>query len=448
MRPKAPPIDAGSWLNPTPSTPLDGRLQGRVTALLFFSSFCEASSSRISELVEVRDRLPGLEVIGIHTPRYAHERSEDLVRSQLERHRIDFDVIHDPEAELWGRYNPGGWPSTMLIDGHGRAVGACRGLDDLEPLAEAAAFALARQGPTATPHRSPSAPIEIDERHPLLWPSGLCTFADGRVGVVDGADRALILRFDGNHRRALVDQIVAGLDRPSKIARWGENSIAMSLPTTGAVIGIDLDRPDPIVLAEELGRPQGLTTDLDGSVVVCDAGDDQLVRITEDGALGVIAGTGFTGLVDGPAAAAELAQPVAVTRTAHGLVFCDAGSNNLRLLTDKGRVHTVTDSSFTRMGLIDGPAHKAVLQRPTGVAALSDGSLIVADTGNHRLRLVSDERVKTLGVAGLNAPEGVTEVREGLVLVADTGNHRLVMVDLDDHQVWIPDVIGLSSPTA
>ncbi len=419
---------------------------GRVTVVLFWSMSCEASWERLDELSNLRRELPGLSVVAVHSPRYPYERDSSLVQAALERHQIDVPVLHDADLAVWGRFNPGGWPAAILVDAKGRAVGAALGLNHLHHLAEGAAHCLQRSGqdigtfdpknPISRPEVSSESPQP--SRRPLAWPTGISILANGRVAVVDGHQRLLVYELDKRRRRGRLTHRFGLPSQPGKVAAWSDNSAAISLPRVGAVVGVDFDVDDEVVvLTNDLGRPQGITEDLDGSIVICDASRDCLVRISLEGQIGPIAGSGVTGTADGPASRAELAQPVAVDRTHAGLVFVDAASNRIRLLTDEGDVVSVSDGDFDHRGLLDGPAHRALLQRPAGVAAdPENGSLIIADAGNNRIRRLHEGRLQTLGVVGLSGPEDVAILDDDLIIVADTGNSQLIVADLYSQAVW------------
>jgi hypothetical protein len=77
---------------------------------------------------------------------------------------------------------------------------------------------------------------------------------------------------------------------------------------------------------------------------------------------------------------------------------------------------------------------------------LDDGSILVADTGNNRLRRLANRRLRTLGLAGLNRPMGICALPGGHLAVADTGNHRIVIVDPDLHTAWPLVLRGVLPP--
>lgn len=134
------------------------------------------------------------------------------------------------------------------------------------------------------------------------------------------------------------------------------------------------------------------------AVAVSDAGDlyivDRLNAVIRrvDGATGVIttvAGTGARGAADGPADRATFNGPKAVRCDAGGNVYVvDTENHSVRKLDLKAlRVTTVAGGRQGKGG-DGGEARAAGLDRPHGVVLASDGTLYIADSGNHRVRRV------------------------------------------------------------
>jgi len=106
----------------------------------------------------------------------------------------------------------------------------------------------------------------------------------------------------------------------------------------------------------------------------------------------------------------------------------------------KGRedVQIGTLSGAPDPGYVDGPGHMARFDGPTGLAVDRDGSLLVADTRNHRIRRV-DSRGITTTVSGsdagyrdgpaaealFNAPCGIRSEPAGSTIILDAGNFRI-----------------------
>ncbi len=450
MAPIAPPIEGHTWLTDEPlSWP---ELGDKTVVGLFWSFGCEASLFALRQLA---DRLASfgddVVTIAIHTPRFAYEHDLTQARAAVDRHRITIPVIHDADGLNWRRYSPGGWPACVVIDRRGRVLGLQAGTTGLELIEEAVAMSIG--GPPPPPGAGLNRPTprrRADDSTSSVWfPTAVATTPSGQLVIGDtGNDRILLGELDADLRTFRPSAEITDIDQPVAVAAAGDGLIYVAEGETGDILRVDLDAGRLDLVTDALTAPRALLIDVDGSLVVADAGVDQLFRIrgsaieadlddVHDGAgIGIIAGCGLNGRRDGSAGRAELAQPVGLTRTQAGLVFVDAATSNIRLLTDGGRVMTVTDNGYYDWGLVDGPAHRARLQRPTGVAGLDDGSVAITDTGNHRIRLLEDRRITTLGLSGLDQPTGITALKSGHLVVADTGNHRVIVVDRQRHTAW------------
>ena len=151
----------------------------------------------------------------------------------------------------------------------------------------------------------------------------------------------------------------------------------------------------------QFSDPFGVAVASDGSIYVSDAGVAQRIRrIAPDGAVTTVAG-GSQGYADGPAATARFSTPSGLALGADGSLYvADTGNHVIRRLTPDGVVSTLAGALTP--GYADGPARDARFDGPVGVAADAAGRVIVADTYNDRIRAVqTDGRVVTLAGSGV-----------------------------------------------
>ena len=154
---------------------------------------------------------------------------------------------------------------------------------------------------------------------------------------------------------------------------------------------------------------EGLAIDAQDHLYLTEWFGDAVVRVAADGSSAtVIAGTGTAGFSGdgGPAAAAQLDGPSAVTLDANGNVFvADTKNHRIRKIAPDGTIATVAgagDCGFLGDG---GPAQTAQLCMPAGILFDNTGNLIIADYGNRRVRKVSAAGViTTIAGSGENVP--------------------------------------------
>ncbi len=425
---------------------------GDTAVIVFWSAGCEASLERLRQLATWHDSSQVLnggstvDIWGVHCPRFPAAEDADEVAFVMDRCRIPFRTVHDPEFKTWSRYNPEGWPTTVVID-NGSVAGVDHGLAPLTSVLGR----LERQpedrldADTAhaqeTVHTRDTAPVPTNtvadryEPDRLKFPRSVVMDGDRMLIADTGNDRILAGRVRPDLSIFVVDRIYDGLTRPSSLAPWSTDAIAV-VEDDRQVSRVDSETGVKQVVTDKLTRAGGLCVDADGSLVVTDSAANRIHRITADNNRSSdewsprpIAGGGRLGTRAGRADAAEFAQPVAVSRSAGGLIIVDAASSSLRLLTDSGKVMNLTDGDLYRFGLVDGVAHRALLQRPSDLCTTPGGDIIVADSGNHHLRRLTKRRLETVPIRGLRHPMGVTAIDNDWVAVADTNNHRIVLAN-------------------
>lgn len=199
-----------------------------------------------------------------------------------------------------------------------------------------------------------------------------------------------------------------------------------------------------------IGTPWGVTVDEAGNVYVCEYGTDRARKVTPDGKITTIAGTGSDGYSgDGErATAAKLSGPHAtVIDKAGNIYIADRRNDRIRMVAPDGTITTVAGAGPRGYSGDGGPASAAKLNLPQSLALDDAGNLYIADQGNHRVRKVAPEgKITTVagtGIGGysgdggpafaaqLNDPTGVTVGKDGNLYIADCSNHRVRRVTPD-----------------
>lgn len=141
-----------------------------------------------------------------------------------------------------------------------------------------------------------------------------------------------------------------------------------------------------------LDFPAGLAVDVQGRLLIADMNNHVIRRVAADGSISTVAGTlrsaGFSG--DGkPATAAQLSSPADITVGRDGsLIIADSDNHRIRRIDSTGVITTIAGSGDAGFAGDGGAAVQAQLDAPQGVAVRPDGSIYVADARNQRVRLL------------------------------------------------------------
>lgn len=252
----------------------------------------------------------------------------------------------------------------------------------------------------------------------LSRPFGVATSSDGKIAIADY----------GNNRVRVID--AAG--NINTFAGGGGTT-----PTTGVE-----------ATASALVGPAGVAYGLDGSLYITEYLGHRVLRVDGQGVLALVAGTGqegFTG--DGGAGSnARLNQPVAVLPDNRGGCWiADYANHRVRFVDSLGKIRTVAGTGEAGSNGDGGPADQAQLNGPAALALLPDGTLLIADMGNNKIRSVAPGgAIRTVAGSGkkgnagdggpaiaadLDSPVGLA-LGTGGTVVADYGNNRLRLLQL------------------
>ncbi len=204
--------------------------------------------------------------------------------------------------------------------------------------------------------------------------------------------------------------------------------------------------------AATLDQPTAVARDKAGDLFIADTEDNVVREITPDGVIHLIAGNGTEGDrgQGGPATHAELDSPQGVAVNGQGDLFiADTYNDVVREVTPRGFISSYAGDGNPGYRGDNGPAGKAELSSPTGLAVDSLGNLYIADSGNNVIRRVSTNGVITTvagnvaadqasgGLGGfsgdggpatsarLDSPQGIALDQAGDLFIADTFNNAI-----------------------
>ena len=142
--------------------------------------------------------------------------------------------------------------------------------------------------------------------------------------------------------------------------------------------------------------PTGLALTHDSGVVIADSGNSRIRNVSAGDVIATIAGTGTIGFSGdgGPAKAAQISAAGGLAVLADGaVVIADTGNDGIRVVST-GVITTIAGGGPPRVDLGDRlPATAATLEAPAGVAATPDGGFLIADTGDARIRKVGPDGI-------------------------------------------------------
>jgi DNA-binding beta-propeller fold protein YncE len=471
-RVRAPELRGRGWLNTGGKSLSIKDFRGRVLIVDFWTFCCINCLHVLDELRPLEVRYHDvLDIIGVHSPKFEHERDPAALAAAVERYGVAHPVLDDPELWTWDQYAAKAWPTLCVVDpegylvasmaGEGHADGLARLVDDLVTVHTGRGTLRRGDGSYVPAPAAPGTSLRFPAKA-VVGPAGELLVADTahhRIAVLDGLDTVRGSIGSGRRGRADGAPDAAAFSEPNGLCLLPADvavevgyDLVVADTVNHLLRGIHLDTGTVSTVAGT-GDPWRGTVDFDahaarevdlsspwdvawyaGRVVVAMAGIHQLwwfdpVRHEA----GVYAGTTVEALRDGELEQVFMAQPsgLSVSPDRSTLWIADSEASALRYVRD-GRMHTVVGQGLFDFGHMDGPAEQALLQHPLGVAALTDGTVLVADTYNGAVRRYDPHaRTLTTVATGLAEPSDVLIRPDGSLVVVESAAHRLVPLDLD-----------------
>ena len=233
--------------------------------------------------------------------------------------------------------------------------------------------------------------------------------------------------------------LTTGVQSASTIGRFAGTGVAGFSGDGGAAV------------QAQLNDPTGIARGPDGALYVCDTANHRVRKVSPDGTITTVAGTGEPGWSGdgGPATAAKLHEPYEVRFDPAGDVFwVERLSHTVRKLDRKtGIVTTVAGNGNAGFSGDGGPATRAQLSDPHSIGFDRAGDLYICDVRNHRLRKVvmKTGEISTFAGTGerkptpdgarfagvpLNGPRALDFDRQGNLWVALREGNAVYKLDL------------------
>jgi hypothetical protein len=169
---------------------------------------------------------------------------------------------------------------------------------------------------------------------------------------------------------------------------------------TGTIWSVDIGGRKATPMLANMGRARGMAALKDGRIAIADY-QSHVIMLWSPGspaAVDLAGQRGVKGAADGVGAGATFAQPYSIVQRADGsLLVTDWENNKLRIVTLDGRVTTVAGST---QGFADGPMGGAKFAHPQAMVQTSSGDIFLTDLENLRIRKIDAALTTVTTVAG------------------------------------------------
>ncbi len=491
----APELEGGTgWLNTGKPVKLKD-LRGKIVLLDFWTFCCINCIHTLPDLAKLEKKYANqLVVIGVHSAKFDNEKDSENIRKAILRYEIKHPVVNDADMKIWDTYGARSWPTLVLIDVDGKAIGAASGEGNYELLDQVIAKLIDKGRKNKTldekPIRFDTAKFRDRADTPLYFP--------GKV-VADVAGKRLLIADSTHHRVVITDMdgkkiAIAGtghpgnkdgafdkaqFDDPQGLAVRGDTvyvadrrnhtirELDLKAQTVKTIAGTgEQDRGDRGEGGPALKRGLNSPWDLwlaGDRLFIAMAGHHQIwVMNLKANTVEPFAGSGRENIRDGLPANANFAQPSGLSSDGKTLYVADCEVSAVRKLSmdGKGEVETLIGRGLFDFGDRDGPARvegegrkekEAQLQHAIAVA-YHDGKVYVADTYNSKIKTIDlKSGMVTTFLGGpakkgeervLNEPAGLSIAGDTLY-VADTNAHRIRVIDLKTKAIKTLELQGV-----
>lgn len=190
----------------------------------------------------------------------------------------------------------------------------------------------------------------------------------------------------------------------------------------------------------ELELPSGITIDDNKNLYISDTAKNLIYKVDKTGNAIIFAGSEKSGFKDGNVNEALFNEPTGITYYNNVLYVADTGNHAIRAIKDNkvttiaGGNNYIDDSGIIYGDYFDGHVKNALFSSPTNIEIADDGTIYVADTGNSMIRKISNNEVTT--IAGLKDASKYLVKPMGMFLSDD----KLYVSDNFCNRIYIIDI--------
>lgn len=486
---RAPEFTGGTgWLNTDKPLTLAG-LKGKIVLIDFWTYGCINCIHIIPDLKKLEAKYAEqLVVIGVHSAKFENEGETENIRKIILRYGIEHPVYNDSKFKTWDQYAVRAYPTQVLIDPSGYVSGTYVGEGNFKEIdgdIEAMVSEFRKKGNlNEQPLKFALERTKIGNL-PLAFPGKVLADAkSNRLFIADSNHNRIVITDFGGKLLETVGNGTAKLKDGSFLESSFFKPQGMALNGDFLYVA-DTDNHSirRINLKSKIVETVGGTGSLDGFtgyggegsktslrspwdlaltdkyLFIAMAGSHQIwVMDIENNKIAPYAGTRAEARLDGAIEDSAFAQPSGIVTDGKKLFVADSESNIIREIDfEAATVETLVGGDLWVFGDKDGEGDDVRLQHPLGIE-LYEGKLLIADTYNHKIKLL-DPKLRTVEtiygtgkpgqidgkISKFDEPGGIS-LANGKLFVADTNNHAIRVIDLKSKLTLTLKISGLTSP--
>ena len=240
----------------------------------------------------------------------------------------------------------------------------------------------------------------------MLTNPNVCIAGTGDEGWCNDGDRA-------TNAKLFEPEGVAALPHGGFLVADSSNNVVREVNASGVISTVAgfgetrAERHAKTAKAIALRGPAGIAILPDGGYLIADTRNHRVLRVHPDGRVATIAGTGVDASTGdgGPATRASLMSPEGLAVERDGaILIADPAANRIRRIAPNGKIETFAGTGRSGFSGDGGLATHAQLAYPTGIAVESNRDVLIADDGNFRVRSVAPDGIITTVAGGGGQP--------------------------------------------